>query len=203
MDVLHRRPFVRHAEPGQVVRRQRLRQRVGGGQRVFHTAGDLAAGQALGLGIDRHEGFALHLRLGAHDGVCHFPAGERAFRPALKVVFLAQQQLVRHEMGVEPGEGQCAGVVCGSGLHHGAAAGQAHRPLLGADLGLDDHIGAGGGFGDGAGLAVINVAARIVAEQVAHGGDAQPGEALGQLGAHALDVLNGGIRLHGGASFFV
>ena len=203
MDVLHRRPLIRHAEPGQVVRRQRLGQRVGGGQGVLHTAGNLAAGQALGLGVDRHKGLALHIGPGAHDGVCHLPAGESPLGPALEVVFLAQQQLVRHEMGVEPGEGQGAGIVRGSGLHHGAAAGQAHRAFLGAHFGLDDHIGAGGGFGDGAGLAVVDVTAGIVAEQIAHGGDAQPGEPLGQLGAHALDVLNGGIRLHGGASFFV
>ena len=167
MDVLHRRPFIRHPEAGQIVRRQRLGQRVGRGQCVLHAAGDLAAGQALGLGVDRHKGFALHLGPGAHDGVCHLPAGECAFRPALEVVFLAQEQLVRHEMGVEPGEGQRAGVVRGGGLHHGAAPGQAHRALFGAHFGLDDHLGAGGGFGNGAGLAVINVAAGIVTEQVA------------------------------------
>ena len=182
-------------------RGQRVPQQLGVGQQLGHAPADGAAVQSVGLGIDRDERHGRYLCGGADLGVDHLAAQQSAGHHPLKIVFLADLQLLDGVGIIEPGQFEGGHVVPGRGLFHPASPCGVAAPLLCQQLGPDHALHPDRGFGRGVGVGEIQIAPRIVLQKVGQGADAQLLEPLGQLGPHSLEVLYGGVRGQGGSVF--
>ena len=182
--------LARHA----VARQQRGGQRVGQfvhiGQRRLRAVGVAGGGQALGARVDRHKGAGGHLGLGAHQRVQQLAVGQRAADAPLKKVALADDEFFGRVGRIEPRERQHAGIV---GRQHAVqqppALDAAGRFLL-QHRRPDAAVGVIGGFGNGVGLRIVDVFARVAQQQVPHGNDAEFCKLFGKRRADALEVLD-------------
>ena len=122
------------------------------GQKLPDAAGDDAAGQSLGLGVNGLKGCGLNLLGGAHLRVDHLAAQHPAGHDALKIVFLPQLQFLGGVRVIEPCDLQTGYIVPGGDALHPPPARQDAPAGLCKHFGLHDALGVGGGLGDGVGL---------------------------------------------------
>ncbi len=167
-------------------------------ERRGHRPGDLPAAEPLGLRVNGDERLGLDLLGGALQRVYHLAPGEAAAHPALKEVPLANRELGGGVGVVEPGDGQRRGAVPRQHPVHGAPPGQPGGAGFGKDLSLDHAVEVKGGLGHRVGVGIVEIAAGVVGQQLAHRADAQPREPPGQLGPHPPQILHRCVRLHGG-----
>ena len=134
-----------HTVAGQQLRRQRVGQLVGKGQRCMGTRRVAAGGQALGAGVDRHKRAGGHLGLGAHQRMQQLAPGQRPADAALKIVALPYLQLIRRVRGVEPAQRQNPRIVGGEDTVHNPPALDAPGRLLLQHGGADAAVSVIGG----------------------------------------------------------
>ena len=178
----------------QHLRRQRVGQQLRVGQKLPDAAGDDAAGQSLGLGVNGFKGRGLYLLGGAHLRVDHLAAQHPAGHDALKIVFLPQLQFLGGVGVIEPCDLQTGYIVPGGDALHPPPARQNAPAGLCKHLGLYHAFGVGRGLRNGVGLGKVDVAPGVVAQQVCQRHDAQFFEPLCGLGPHPFQVAHRGIR---------
>ena len=178
----------------QHLRRQRVGQQLRVGQKLPDAAGDDAAGQSLGLGVNGLKGRGLNLLGGAHLRVDHLAAQHPAGDDALKIVFLPQLQFLGGVGVIEPCDLQTGYIIPGGDALHPPPTRQNAPAGLCEYLGLYHAFGVGGSFRNGVGLGKVNVAPGVVAQQVCQRHDAQLLEPLCGFWADPLQVAHRGVR---------
>ena len=181
-------------------RRERVGQELRVGEELADAFGNDPAGKPLRLGVNGLKGDALHLCIGAHLRVDHLAAEHPACDDALKIILPPEFQLLGGVGVVEPGDLQTGNIVPGGDPLHPPPTWQDAPAGLGEYLRLDDTLGVQRGGGNGVRLGKIQIPARIVAEQIGQGHDAQFFKPLGRFGPDALEVAHRGIRGKGGVS---
>ena len=156
----------------QHLRRQRVGQQLRVGQKLPDAAGDGAAGQSLGLGVNGLKGRGLDLFSSTHLRVDHLAAQHPTGHDALKIVFLPQLQFLGGVGVIEPCDLQTGYIVPGGDALHSPPTRQDAPAGLCEHLGLYHAFGVGGSFCNGVGLGKVDVPPGVVAQQVCQCHDA-------------------------------